>query len=99
MSRDQRKFGNLRLGTKGEAGENAGRNQKALRPLPGLSQTTNFQEVHRGRVAKRDGVRLRLAKMQGASGKTSGRSIFPNAPLRATSSDLTEACCMPFLSR
>jgi hypothetical protein len=42
-----------------------------------------------GGTGKLDGARLSdQRRMQGAFGKTSGRSDFPNAPLRATSSDL-----------
>src|SRR5208282_466791 len=43
-----------------------------------------------GKAGKLGGVRFRDQRSQckGAFGKTSGRSIFPNAPLRATSSAL-----------
>jgi len=40
------------------------------------------------RKTKRNAPRRCAWKCKGASGKTSGRSIFPNAPLRATSSGL-----------
>ena len=51
-----------------------------------------YSEDSRGRAAEKSGgdpmVDARSI-CKGASGKTSGRSCFPNAPLRATSSALT----------
>ena len=60
------------------------RTMTALRPFPCL---VLIWEDSRGRAGKPSGVHLATnGSLQGAFGKTSGRSIFPNAPLRATSS-------------
>jgi hypothetical protein len=57
----------------------------------------NFQEDSRGRAGKLSGAPLvDKRSCKGAFGKTSGRSIFQNAPLRATSSALGAACRLPF---
>jgi hypothetical protein len=47
---------------------------------------TNLKDTTKWIFAESWGGRDNLCVLQGALGKTSGRSIFPNAPLRATSS-------------
>ena len=66
-------------------GVSADCDEGALRPF-----SLTFRRCLGGGL-KTGGVQLATRKMQGAFGKTSGRSIFPNAPLRATSSALSRS--------
>src|SRR5271156_1526849 len=67
-------------------GEGVQNNQSALRPVSLLILSFQGRTLGGGPETGRSvlGDRRRICK--GAFGKTSGRSNFPNAPLRATSS-------------
>src|SRR5208282_883180 len=74
------------------------RSKTALRPLPGIRGGSRGGKPANRAECTFSHKRSDKRSCKGAFGKTSGRSIFPNAPLRATSSATGGACRMPFLT-